>query len=484
MLALVEREQSLAKAAAKAGIGVKAARKYRRLAKLPSEVAPAHTWRTRENPFDDVWDWCREQLELNPGLQAKTLFAALQRQYPGRFQDGQLRTLQRRVKLWRATEGPSREVFFAQVHRPGELCQSDFTDLSGLGITIQGRRFDHLLYHFVLTYSNWEWCTVCFSESFESLAEGLQQALWNLGAVPAVHRTDRLSAAVTHLPDPEAFTERYKGLLAHYGLTAQKTQAGHPNENGDIEQRHYRIKQAVDQALMLRGSRDFDSREAYERFVRDLSRQLNFGRRDRLAEELEVMRPLPEAPQAVFKDVRGLRVDRGSLIHVDRNVYSVPSRLIGEKVDVRLYAEHLEVWYGQKKVEALPRLRGRGKSRINYRHVIDWLVRKPGAFANYRYREELFPTSRFRMAYDTLREQSTRSAAKQYLEILHLAAYESESAVDEALRQLLGGDEPLTVAAVRRLVASGRRIPPVTEVTVVPVDPSVFDELFSEPEAA
>ena len=493
MLALVETGKTLTTAAAKAGMDPQTARKYRRLGKLPSEVSRPHGWRTRGDPFAEVWGWCRGQLELNPGLQAKTLFEALQRQYPGRFQDGQLRTLQRRLKAWRATEGPSKEVFFAQVHRPGALCQSDFTDMTGLGVTIQGRRFEHLAYHFVLTYSNWESCTVCFSESFESLSEGLQQALWKLGAVPTAHRTDRLSSAVNNLAKVDgesasdarkAFTQRYQALLDHYGLTGRKIQASKPNENGDVEQRHHRFKQAVDQALMLRGSRDFESREAYEMFLRDLTDQLNAGRRERLAEELAVMRPLPDRRVKAYKERRGVRVDRGSLIHVERNVYSVNSRLIGEKVDVRLYAERLEVWHGQRKVEDLPRLRGRGKSKIQYRHVIDWLVRKPGAFENYCYREEMFPTSRFRMAYDSLRERLGSGAARHYLEILYLAARESEAAVDDALGQLLGTDEDLTAAAVRRLVVAGRRIPPIPEVKIDPVDPSIFDELYGEAEAA
>jgi len=294
MLALVQAEGTLARAAARAGMDPQTARKYRRLGKLPSEAARRYGWRTRGDPFAGVWDWCRGQLELNPGLKAKTLLEALQRESPGRFQDGQLRTLQRRVKAWRATEGPSKEVFFAQVHRPGALGASDFTDMTSLGVTIQGRRLEHMIYHFVLTYSNWESCTVCFSESFESLSEGLQRALGKLGAVPAGHRTDRLSAAVNNLPrikgepvDPALeFTARYGALLRHYGMAAEKIQAGKANENGDVEQRHHRFKQAVDQALMLRGSRDFENREAYEGFLGALEDQLNAGRRERLAEEL------------------------------------------------------------------------------------------------------------------------------------------------------------------------------------------------------
>ena len=232
----------------------------------PQEVRVEHVWRTREDPFDDVWAGVEEKLRINPGLEAKTLFEDLQRRYPGRFGDGQLRTLQRRVKIWRALEGPPREVFFPQVHKPGELCQSDFTSMNSLGVTIQRQPFEHLLYHFVLTYSNWETGTICFSESFESLSEGLQNALWELGGVPEGHRTDRLSAAVQKPDQPEEFTQRYRALLGHYGLQGHKTQAESPNENGDVEQRHYRFKKAVEQSLMLRGSCDFASRQDYAVF--------------------------------------------------------------------------------------------------------------------------------------------------------------------------------------------------------------------------
>jgi hypothetical protein len=200
---LMQMETTLAEAGLKTGMDVKTARKYRRLGRLLSEVVRAHTWRTRKDPFAEVWDEARRQLELNPGLEAKTLFEAMQRESPGRFADGLLRTFQRRVRRWRGLEGPAQEVFFAQVHEPGRLCQSDFTNVSALGITLAGQRLDHLLYHFVLTYSNWETCTVCFSESFESLCEGLQNALWELGGVPAEHQTDRLSSAVCNVPRPK-----------------------------------------------------------------------------------------------------------------------------------------------------------------------------------------------------------------------------------------------------------------------------------------
>ena len=240
----------------------KTARKYRRLGKLPSEVNTMdRDWRTRADPFAEVWPEIQEQLPLNPGLEAKTLFADLQRRFPGRFADGQLRTLQRRLKTLAGRSGPAKEVFFAQVHHPGRLAASDFTHCTDLGVTINGVPFDHLIYHFVLTYSNWETGTICFSESLESLSEGLQNALWELGGVPQLHRTDRLTAAVQPgVEGPEAFKQRYQALLHHYGLQAQAIQAGKGNENGDVEQSHHRFKRAVDQALMLRGSRDFPSR--------------------------------------------------------------------------------------------------------------------------------------------------------------------------------------------------------------------------------
>ena len=411
---LLGKGMNLGSAAAKADMDEKTARKYRSLGKLPHEVRVEHFWRTREDPFDDVWAGMEETLRINPGLEAKTLFEDLQRRYPGRFSDGQLRTLQRRVKIWRALEGPPREVFFAQVHKPGELCQSDFTSMNSLGVTIQRQPFEHLLYHFVLTYSNWETGTICFSESFESLSEGLQNALWELGGVPESHRTDQLSAAVQKPDHPEEFTQRYRGLLDHYGLQGHKTQAQSPNENGDIEQRHYRLKKAVEQSLMLRGSCDFASRQDYADFLGKLLVQLNAGRLDRLKEESKILRQLPPRRLDSCKKL-GVRVGPSSTIRVKHNVYSVDSRLIDEEIQVRLYAEHLEVWYGQRCLETIPRLRGEGKHRIQYRHIIDWLVRKPGAFDNYRYREELFPTHRFRMAYDWLRGRHPSRAAKEYL---------------------------------------------------------------------
>ena len=471
----------LATAALKAGMDEKTARKYRRAGQWPSEIRGERLprpWRTHPDAFTEVWAEVQALLEVNPGLQAKTLFAELQRRYPGQFQDGQLRTLQRQIKVWRGLEGPAREVFFPQKHQPGELGASDFCHLSELGVTLAGQPFPHLLYHFVLTYSNWETGSLCFSESFESLSAGLQQALWELGGVPQRHRTDSLTAAVQPLDGKEGFTRRYDALLSHYGLRGEAIQPGKAHENGDVEQRHHRFKVALDQALMLRGSRDFTSREDYLRFLQGLFAQLNAGRRERLQEELALLRPLPAQRLDVARQLK-VRVGPSSTIRVLNNTYSLPSRLIGERVDVRVEIEHLEVWYAQRCVERLPRLRGQYGHRIHYRHVIDWLVRKPGAFPQYRYREDLFPTSRFRAAYDTLHQARPGEADREYLGLLLLAARESEQGVDNALRLLLAEERPISIAVIQELLQSGRELPRRTEVQIAPVDLASYDALLS-----
>jgi hypothetical protein len=475
---MLGKGKNLAAAAAKADMDEKTARKFRQLGKLPSELRVEHIWRTREDLFADVWAEVKKKLEINPGLEAKTLFQDLQRHYPGRYADGQLRTLQRRVKIWRALEGPPKEVFFPQVHKPGELCESDFTHMMALGVTIQGQPFDHLLYHFVLTYSNWETGRICFSESFESLSEGLQNALWALGGVPERHRTDRLTAAVQKPENPEEFTQRYKALLNHYGLQGHKTQAESPHENGDVEQRHYRLKRAIEQSLMLRGSCDFRSRQDYAEFLGKLFGQLNQGRMARFKEELKVLGRLPSRRLESFKRLR-VRVGPSSTIRVNHNVYSVDSRLIGEKIEVRLHVEHLEIWYAQQRIETIPRLRGEGKDRIQYRHIIDWLVRKPGAFENYRYRDALFPTHRFRMAYDWLKRRNPSRSAKEYLGILHLAARESESAVDYALRILIENEQHITIEAVETIITSLDQVPSPVQLTIPEVDLGAYDALLN-----
>jgi hypothetical protein len=466
-------------AAARASMSVRTARKYERLAQLPSQLKQPRG-RTRPNPFEQDWPWVCAQLERDSALQAKTLFDELCLLHPGRYQPVQLRTLQRHVRLWRAQAGPATDVTFEQVHLPGRLGQSDFTHMDDLGITIAGVPFPHLLYHFVLTYSNIEAVHLCFSESFAALAEGLESCLWQLGGVPEQHRTDNLSAAVVRIErgGERHYTERYQALMDHYHMQPSTNNPGEAHENGDVEQAHFRFKEAVDQALRLRGSRDFDDRAAYLRFLSDLVRLRNQTRQARWIEERERLSPLPTMPLDPAQELR-VSVSRFSTIRVLRNTYSVPSRLIGHTLTVRVRAEELELYLGATRLETLPRVRGQHQQQINYRHLIDSLVRKPGAFAQYRYHDALFPSLLFRQAYDTLCRSHAGRADQHYLRILHLAANGSETEVETALALLLEAGTPPTHEAVRTLVHPCVR-PAVPQLSSGVVDLSLYDQLLAE----
>jgi hypothetical protein len=416
--------ETLAIASAKAGMDPKTARKWRQCEQPPSETKEPRSYRTRPDAFAEVWSEVEELLDRDAAIEAKTIFDHLRRQQPERFQEGQLRTFQRKVKVWRALKGSPQEVFFPQTHLPGHQAQSDFTHLTELGVTIAGQVFKHLFYHFTLTYSNWEWGMVCASESWESLAEGLQNALWELGGVPIEHRTDSLTAAVKPIGRRQEFTERYQGLLRYYGMCASHSSPGRGHENGDVEQAHHRFKRGVEQESILRGSREFSSREEYDQFLRDLLVRRNEGRRERAPEELKALRPLPERRLEAYSR-QSQRVSRNSTIVVKHNYYSVPSQLIRERVDVRIYGGHLEVWHAGQLVERMERLRGEGKAAINYRRVIHSLVKKPGAFARYRFQSSLYPRSIFRVAYDEMKQRLDGRAEREYLQWLKLAAEES-----------------------------------------------------------
>ncbi len=458
----------------------KTARKYRDDERLPSERKATRDYRTRVDPFEDVWGEVQQRLEAEPKLKAKTLFDWLQQNYVGRFSDSTRRTFERRVSQWRSLHGPGKAVFFSQVHHPGRLAASDFTVCNELRVTIAGARFDHTLYHCVLTYSNVESVSLCFSESFEALSAGIQKAFWEFGGVPQRHRSDSLAAAVRNHSSRRTLTDRYATLMQYYDCEAERTNARCANENGDVESANGHIKDRLDQALLLRGSREFSSREEYMRFVEQIISRANANRRERFAEERACFSRLPDERLDTDDMLPGVRVTKSSTIQVRTNTYSVPSRLIGQPVDVRVAAEQITVTHQGHVVQVMPRLVGKHQAAINYRHIIDSLVRKPGAFANYRYREEMFPTSAFRMAWDLLRKHHTEKVAdKMYVQILELAAHESQDAVADALRYLIAAGEAIDVEQVRTLVMDATYVRPVTDVEVEPPDLSDFDSLFT-----
>jgi len=438
-----EKGRTLEQAAASANLrSRKTAAKYEGLGKLPSELNQPRRYRTRFNPFEEDWPAVKATLEDAPSLEAKAVFEWLCEQHPGRYQEGQLRTFQRHVATWRALNQKQVAVL-RQVHRPGEVLQTDGTWLTELGVTIQGQPFKCILIHCVLPYSNWEWGRIAQSESLAALRLGLQSTLIKLGYAPKYHRTDN-SGAATYWPGAKAqsdhkreYTDGYLLLLGHYGLEPQTTNLDSPHENGDVESSNGGLKRAVEQYLLLRGSRDFESIEAYEDFLFDVMQRRNRSRQERLAEELAVMKPLTATSLAANSQVR-VRVTRGSLIRVQKNVYSVPTSLIGRWVTVRIHEWHLDVYYKTHPLATLPRLIGEKQHHVNYRHVIDSLIRKPGGFRDYRYRDDLFPSLVFRRTWERLNQwQSPRKADIAYLRILRLAARKMESEVAAALERLL-----------------------------------------------
>jgi hypothetical protein len=478
----MEKHGAIGRAAERAGMDRKTARKYVAAGKYPSELAPHRTYRTRQDPIAEAdWKWVEDQLGAQPGLEAKTLFEMLQERQPGVYAEGQLRTLQRKVRLWRATKGPDKEVFFAQAHRPGEAAQTDFTHGTELGVTILGVTFVHLLCHFVLPYSNWEWVTVCMSESIAAVRRGVQTAIFRLGHHPVWHQTDNSTAATHELGDGDRdFNREYASMIAHFGMKPRTIGVGDKEQNGDVEAANGALKRRIVQRLLVRGSSDFESVEAYERWLADdpVARG-NAGRRARLAEEIAVMPAVRVARLPEFKEL-DVTVTSWSTIRIDHNAYSVPSRLIGQRVRVRLYERRIEVYLAQQKQLEIERLRGRNGHRINYRHVIWSLVQKPGAFARHKFREDFFPTLTFRRAYDAITAEAPSTAKDlAYLRILFLAAAMSESDVEAALALELDTHRVPDVDAIKELLGEGREVvsPPAIEVLVV--DLEAYDAFLS-----
>jgi hypothetical protein len=479
-------------AAMKAGMHRQTARKYVVAGELPSMMTAPRDWRTRPDPFEEHWPDIEARLRSTPELEAKTLFELLDEEHPDRYEPGQLRTLQRRVKQWRAAHGPEREVVIAQRHRPGEAAQTDFTSTSELAVTIAGQVFVHLLCVLVLPYSNWQWATICMSESIAALRKGVQRALFQLGRRPEWHQTDCSTAATHKIPEGQAalveegkrpFNAEYVALMKHLGMKPRTTEVGAKEQNGDVEAGHGVLKRKLEQALLVRGSRDFESVEAWQAFVDSVARKGNARRDKRVAEDLAAMRELDVAklPEYVEEEVC---VSEWSTVRVRYNAYSVPSRLMGEWVRVRVYEDRIEVRFADEIQLACERMRGRNGHRIDYRHVIWSLVRKPGGFARYVYREEMFPSLAFREAYDAI--QAARPGTKgdlEYLRILHLAASTMESDVVAALALLKMSDKPVTAEAVRELVATQA---PVAVPTLEPqqIDLAEYDALLVEEVAA
>ena len=464
---------TLHRAAMKSSMCGKTARKYTKLSKTPAEQKKPRVHRTRCDPFVKHWKEVTEMLERSPTLEAQTIMDYLRESYPNTYTMGQTRTLQRRLSVWRVEHGSSKLAIFRQTYIPGRQSQSDWTHMNSLGVTIAGLPFEHLLYHFVMSYSGFETFMICYTESFDTLTTGYEQAVLEAGGVCREHRTDNLTAATQASGNSRIFTSRWRDFTSHYGVTPSRNNPGESHENGVVEKSHDLIKKAVEQHLLLRRSRDFHTIEEYLLFLNKIKDKRNFTRREKIVEEQRCLNPLPEKK---FNEATLLSVvvTPESLIHVLGVVYSVPSRLIGSWLKVYAYREKLDLLLGGKLVLSLPRLE-KG-ALINYRHLIDSLIRKPGAFENYQYQSCLFPNLSFRRAYDALKGEGI-SPSRRYCELLQLAKMEGEQEVTVALDLLLEAQELPLKSRMSFLIASARKSPEDVQVEMPSLE--IYDLLLT-----
>ncbi|NEJ02627.1 IS21 family transposase [Rhizobium leguminosarum] len=456
----LRQEHRIEVAAAKASISRATAYRIENNPQLPSQVKTPRG-RRRPDPLANIFDAeVVPLLEAAPGIRPVAVFEEMLRRHPD-LSEGIRRTMERRIRAWRAINGEEQEVIFRQIHEPGRLGLSDFTNMNELGIMIAGQPFDHLLYHFRLAYSGFEHAHVVLGgESFVALAEGLQNALWFLGGAPLYHRSDSLSAAFRNLDADakEDQTRRYAELCTHYGMMPTRNNKGIAHENGAIESPHGHLKNAVRDALLLRGTRDFDDLDTYRGFIDEIVSRRNARYGKRIDAERAALQPLPGNRTSDFEEVV-VRVSRSGGFTLRKVFYTVPSRLIGHRLRVRLYDDRLDVFIGGTHLMALQRGRahasGKHNQVVDYRHVIHSLRKKPMALLQLVYRDKLFPRQEYQRAFEALLDRlSDKQACKTTVELLALAHDRGcERELAEQLAKILNANELPDIVALRTFFA-------------------------------
>lgn len=479
-----ETTQNISSSASKAGMDRKTAAKYIRGGEGPGERERPRDWRTREDPFASVWPEVERWLEGNPFLEATTAFEDLQRRHPDEFEEGQLRSLQRRFRAWKLEKGHGRKpVYFEQEHEPGRLLELDWFHPRDFEVTIAGERYRHLICHCALTYSNWEWALPCRSESFASLKSCLQAALWELGCSPQICQVDNSSTATHRLgrgAPGRGFNERFLGLLSHYEMKPKTIQVGAPNENGDVESSHSHFRRYLRDNLALRpeGS-DFESLEEYEQWLAECLRRRNLRRRTKMEEEKAAMAPLPPCRLPEYEET-DCRVNKYSMARVGKGSYSVPSKYRGMRLRARIYESRIELWDGTRAVATFESHVNAGGACVDWRHLIEDLCRKPGAFERYRYRQSFYPSPLWQRLGESLRKRfSAPRADSDYLQILRLSLEHGLERIEELLERI----EPEEVCLDRIRSELGeqcrwRKAPAMT----LQGDLSLYDQLLENAE--
>lgn len=451
--------KSLKIASAKAGMSTKTAKKYLKSKTLPSRSKVLRDYNTRPDPFCKHWGEITTILRNSPGLQANQLLIHLMELYPGHYSNKHLRSLQRRIHDWNAQHGEEKTIIFPQDILPGKQSQSDWTNMNSLKVTINGCLFNHLLFHFMLPFSCWESVMIFYSESLDSLTAGYEQAVWELGGTVPEHRTDNLSAATKKSGNKRAFTSNWKEFLDYYKVIPSRNNPGESHENGSVEKSHDIFKNAVKQYLLLRGSRDFDSLQEYEKFIIDIKNKRNALRKELLAIEVPLLKELPNK-KWLAPIILDVRVNTASVVTILTIPYSVPSRLISYSLRAYVYQNEIELYYGNKCLQKMPRIFSQeSMAGIDYRHIIDSLVRKPGAFFNYRYHKCLFPQAIFRKTYDKLTKLHPTTGHKIYLKILQLAKMYGEQQIAMALKSVIEQKKTITIELLKQIIEVPQKIP-------------------------
>jgi len=477
--------EPVAVAAAKAAISVATAYRIEDDPRLPSQK-PQPRGRRRPDPLAEVFDLdVVPMLKAAPGIRPVTVFEELRRRYP-ELSPGLRRTLERRIRAWRAQHGPDRDVMFRQVHEPGLMGLSDFTEMGDLEVYVAGAPLDHRLYHFRLACSGFEHAHVILGgESYVALAEGLQNALWALGGAPREHRSDSLSAAFRNLSRDARIdlTARYEALCAHYGMDPTRNNRGMAHENGSIEGPHGHLKSAIRDALLLRGTRRFDDLAEYRRFIAEITSRRNARNAKRIDAERAYLQPLPPSRTSDYEDVLVYVTSWGGFT-LRKVFYTVPSRLIGHRLRVRLYDDRLDLLIGGTPLMTLCRGRagpdGKHGHIVDYRHLIHALRKKPMALLNLVYREQLFPREAYRRTFHWLLERhGERLACKTVVELLSLAHERGcEADLAATLSESLDAGQAPDLNALRaRFAPDPQRLPQV-RVTLTPL--SAYEALISD----
>jgi len=484
-----QKTGNVSQSAEHSGMTAKTARKYICGGFSDDSSKRERDWRTRADPFDRVWLEVVKHLEaMRSGqcrwVKAKELFDELMLQYPAELSAGMLRSFQRRVSEWKQLHACDEvaEVYFEQVHIPGHFLELDWFHSREMEVSIQGVKWKHLLCHTVLTYSNWEWVEPCQSESFASLKSTLQSTVFELGYVPQKLKTDNSSTATHDLKKIKATEqEAAKGgktkrcinaklsvLLEHFGMGFQSIQVGKPNENGDVESANGHLRRYLLDRLSLRGHGDFNSIEAYRQWLHEQLRARNLRRQEKLNHEIAKMKKLVSPRLPEYERVN-CSVNKYGLVRIGKGSYSVPRQWRHLRdIEGRLFDERVEIWGNGKVLASFETQPNLGGARIDYRHLLVDLLRKPGAFMHYRYREEFVPGEIWRLCFDQfLERRGVKLGSKEYLLVLGLTLENDRSAVEKALYRLLATDE-LSLEKVKELLG---------------IMPRVFDHKDYVPEA-